>query len=188
MLHYCAGGTSPYDFGFNHEGFVTGGLAYLEAALAKLKARGIHVLVDMHALPGGSSSCQESEAQEGRSCPSSPFQHRITCFSTPHYLQSYSGWQVNQPLFWTGTPPPSNATAINAACGGAGPYYSSRGASKTWLEVGRAVAWKDLLNNPSVRIMQVGEDMIAALGAWVVALQGNASLSDVVVGLEVRTQ
>ena len=81
-------------------------------------------------------------------------------------LQSYAGWQVNQPLFWTGTPPATNATPIDAACGGAGPYYSTRGAAKTWL--------------------QVGEDMIAALGAWVVGLQANASLADVVVGLEVR--
>ena len=52
------GGSSPYEFGFNHEGFVTGGLGYLEAALAKLKRRGIRALIDMHALPGGSSSCQ----------------------------------------------------------------------------------------------------------------------------------
>jgi hypothetical protein len=83
-------------------------------------------------------------------------------------LQSYSGWQVNQPLFWTGTPPASNSTSIDAACGGAGPYFTSRGSDKTW--------------------MQVGEDMIHSLGAWIVGLQANASLADVVVGFEVANE
>lgn len=128
-----------YAYGFNHEGFVTGGLNDLEAMLAKLKARGIKALIDVHALPGGSSSCQ-----------------------------SYAGWQVNAPLFWTSSPPASNATPVPAACGGAGPYRSSRGDARLW--------------------MAVGEDAILALGAWVVSLQSDASLSDTVVGLEVANE
>lgn len=52
----AVGATSPYEYGFNHEGFVTGGLNYLEAALAKLKTRNIHALIDMHALPGEDSA------------------------------------------------------------------------------------------------------------------------------------
>lgn len=163
----AAGGSSPYDFGFNHEGFATGGLGYLEATLAKLKARGIRALVDMHALPGGSSSCQARRPggqRGGGMVGPSRMRSLIAPLPAPP-LQSYAGWQVNQPLFWTGTPPATNATPIDAACGGAGPYYSSRGSAQTWL--------------------QVGEDMVAALGAWVVSLQANASLADVVVGLEV---
>ena len=126
------------DYGFNHEGFVTGGINVLEATLAKLKARGIKALVDLHALPGGASSCA-----------------------------SYAGWQVNQPLFWRGTPPAGTAP-VAGACGGAGPYTTSRGAAKSW--------------------MAVGEDAIAALGRWVVGLQANASLADTVVGLEVANE
>ena len=100
---------SIYDFGLNHEGFVTGGINALEAMLAKLKARGIKALIDLHALPGGASSCQ-----------------------------SYAGWQVNQPLFGTGTPPSTHATPVAGACGGAGPYNTSRGAAMTWMAVGEA--------------------------------------------------
>ena len=125
-----------YDFGFNHEGFVTGGLNYLEVMLAKLKSRGIHVLIDLHALPGGSSSCQ-----------------------------SYAGWQVNQPLFWNDSPPPSNSTTISSACNGAGPYRSSRGNAKTW--------------------MQVGEDALLAIATWIKGLETDPSMSGTVVGLEV---
>ena len=128
-----------YDYGFNHEGFVTGGINALEALLAKLKARGIKALVDLHALPGGASSCQ-----------------------------SYAGWQVNQPLFWQGTPPPSNATPVAGACGGAGPYYTSRGAAATW--------------------MAVGEAALLALADWIVALEAKPALSGVVVGLEVANE
>ena len=127
-----------YTFGFNHEGFVTGGMAYLEAAIAKLKARGIKALVDVHALPGGGSQCQ-----------------------------SYAGWQVPYPLFWSGTPPPDNTTSVNG-CNGAGPYHTSRGSSRTWMEVGTAA--------------------ILALGDWVVGLEGNASMSGTVVGLEVANE
>ena len=132
------GAPSPkYAYGLTHEGFVTGGLNHLEAMLAKLKARGIRALVDMHALPGGSSSCQ-----------------------------SYSGWQVKEPGFWRGTPPPTNATPIASGCGGgAGPYYSSRGDAQSWSEVGRGA--------------------LLALGAWVAGLQADPRLSDTVVGVEV---
>ena len=101
-----------YDYGFNHEGFVTGGINALEALLAKLKARGIKALVDLHALPGGSSQCQ-----------------------------SYAGWQVEQPLFWQSSPPASNATPISG-CGGAGPYRTSRGNARTWMAVGEEALLK----------------------------------------------
>ena len=47
-----------YDFGFNDEGFVTGGLNYLEAMIAKLKQRNIRAIVDLHAVPGAGSNCQ----------------------------------------------------------------------------------------------------------------------------------
>jgi hypothetical protein len=93
------------------------------------------VLVDLHAMPGGSSQCQ-----------------------------SYAGWQVDSPLFWQATPPASNATPI-AGCGGAGPYRTTRGSARPW--------------------MAVGEDALAFLGGWVVALERNASTAGAVVGLEV---
>ena len=129
------GDGTMYSYGFNHEGFVTGGINELESMIAKFKARGLKALVDLHAMPGGSSQCQ-----------------------------SYAGWQVEQPLFWTGTPPASNATPISA-CGGAGSYRTTRGNARTW--------------------MAVGEESVLALGAWVVGLQANTSLSDTVVGVEV---
>ena len=128
-------GLTRYDYGFNHEGFVTGGINYLEAMLAKLKARGIRALVDLHAMPGGSSACQ-----------------------------SYAGWQVSSPLFWTSSPPASNTTRV-PACGDGGPYTTTRGAARTW--------------------MAIGEEAVLNLGDWIVSLQANASLSDTVVGLEV---
>jgi hypothetical protein len=132
--------TPKYAYGFTHEGLVTGGLNHLEAMLAALKARSLRVLLDLHAMPGGSSSCQ-----------------------------SYSGWQVSTPLFWQGSPPSDSATPIASGCGGgAGPYYSSRGSARTWR--------------------QVGQQALLDLGAWVVGLQANASLADVVVGLEVLNE
>ena len=134
-----AGPPGAYAFGFQHEGFATGGLNYLEELLAKLKTRGIKALVDLHALPGGASSCA-----------------------------GYAGWQVNQPLFWRGTPPASNATPVAGACGGAGPYRTTRGASKTW--------------------MAVGEEALLALGAGVVGLQAEPALADVVVALEAANE
>lgn len=96
-----------YSYGFNHEGFVTGGMNELEAALAKLAARGIKALIDLHAVPGGGSHCA-----------------------------SYSGWQVDdaQASFWQGRPPATNETAITSSCGG--PYRSSRGNASSWMEVG----------------------------------------------------
>ena len=129
------GDGTMYSYGFNHEGFVTGGMNALESALAKLKARGIRALVDLHALPGGSSQCQ-----------------------------SYAGWQVEQPLFWQSSPPASNATPISG-CGGAGPYRTTRGAARTW--------------------MQVGEDALLALAHWIVSLETRPELAGVVIGLEV---
>ena len=128
-----------YDFGFNHEGFVTGGVNALEALLAQCKARGIQALIDLHALPGGASSCQ-----------------------------SYSGWQVNQPHFWTGSPPATNTTPVAGACGGAGPYYTSRGDAATW--------------------MAAGETVLLAMADWIVGLETNAAMSGVVVGLEVANE
>jgi hypothetical protein len=101
-----SGPPSMYSFGFTHEGFATGGIRYLEATLAQLKARGIRALIDVHALPGGGSACQ-----------------------------SYAGWQVPAPLFWAGAPPASNATPL-AGCGGGGPYATSRGSARSWMAVG----------------------------------------------------
>ena len=126
---------TPYDTGFNHEGFATGGLKYLELTLAKLKARGIRALVDVHALPGGASSCQ-----------------------------SYAGWQVSQPLFWSGTPPASNSTPVTGSCGGAGPYYTTRGSGATWMAVGEAI--------------------LHDAAAWVANLEAEPTLAGSVVGLE----
>lgn len=104
------GARSFREYGFNHEGFVTGGINELEGVLRKLKARGIASLIDLHAVPGGGSKCA-----------------------------SYSGLSVPEPLFWTGTPPP-NASVPIAACNGAGPYYSSRGdaGGGTWMDAGLA--------------------------------------------------
>ena len=52
------GGSDPHEFGFQAEGFVTGGLNYLEAMLLRLKRRGLRAMIDLHALPGCASSCQ----------------------------------------------------------------------------------------------------------------------------------
>lgn len=60
------------DVGFQHEGYVTGGIVHLEALLAKLKVLGMRALIDVHAMPGGSSKCA-----------------------------SYAGMQVTDPNFWT---------------------------------------------------------------------------------------
>lgn len=123
-----------YSYGFNHEGFVTGGMNELEAALAKLAARGIKALIDLHAVPGGGSHCA-----------------------------SYSGWQISDaPLFWTGTPPATNATAITSSCGG--PYHTTRGNESTWMEA--------------------GEDALRALADWVAGLEAGP-LAGTVIGLEV---
>lgn len=68
-----AGGGTMRTLGFNHEGFVTGGVVFLEGMLAKLKQRSMHALIDLHAMPGGASKCQ-----------------------------SYAGMAVQQPYFWVG--------------------------------------------------------------------------------------
>eukprot|EP00662_Eupelagonemidae_sp_cell21_P048069 gene48069-36698_t len=52
------GGSSMRDYGFNHEGYATGGIAALEDMIARLKARGMRALIDLHALPAGASKCQ----------------------------------------------------------------------------------------------------------------------------------
>jgi aryl-phospho-beta-D-glucosidase BglC (GH1 family) len=64
-------GNSMYQFGFNPEGYVTGGLNYLETMLTKLKKRGIRAIVDLHAVPGAGSSCQSyAGVMEGQSSQS----------------------------------------------------------------------------------------------------------------------
>lgn len=129
-----------YTPGFSAEGFVTGGMAYLEAALAKLRARGIAALIDLHALPGGASRCA-----------------------------SYAGWQVSDPLFWTASPPPNGSVPVASACGGgAGPYYSTRGAAKNWTEVGRGV--------------------VRTLAAWAAATQSRPDLAGVVWGIQLANE
>lgn len=112
------GGPSYRQLGFQHEGFVTGGIVYLEQLLAQLKVRGMHALIDMHAMPGGASFCQ-----------------------------SYAGISTNQPGFWTGgwSSDGTNLTHL-PACPGAGPYTSSRPGSGRWMDVGlaavrRMAAW-----------------------------------------------
>jgi len=75
------------DTGFQHEGFATGGVVFVEQMLAKLKTRGISALIDLHAMPGGSSKCQ-----------------------------SYAGMAVTQPNFWVGSTP-GNGSAIAACPG-----------------------------------------------------------------------
>lgn len=44
-----------YDFGFNAEGFVTGGLNYLEKMIPAFKAWSIDLLIDLHAAPSGTT-------------------------------------------------------------------------------------------------------------------------------------
>lgn len=72
---------TPYDYGLNHEGFMTGALGHLENVVALCKKHNIRVMIDLHAVPGGGSHCQ-----------------------------SYSGWQVDvlNNSFWRGTPPANN--------------------------------------------------------------------------------
>ena len=74
-------GGTMYDYGFNYEGFATGGLNQLEAMLVKLKQRNIRAVIDLHAVPGAGSSCN-----------------------------SYAGVMESdvESSFWQGTPPSSN--------------------------------------------------------------------------------
>lgn len=79
-------GATMYDYGFNHEGFVTGGMNHLESMIRSLKSRGIKVIINLHAVPGAGSNCQ-----------------------------SYSGIQlsdVNQ-SFWYGSPPQNYSIPIS---------------------------------------------------------------------------
>jgi aryl-phospho-beta-D-glucosidase BglC (GH1 family) len=129
------GGKSNRELGFQHEGFVTGGILYLEDLLAKLKQRNMSALIDVHAMPGGASNCQ-----------------------------SYAGIQTPDPGFWTGSLSGSGQTKMSA-CGGAGPYTSTRPGSSSWMEVG------------------VGA--VTTLATWITNLEKNASLAGVVTGFEV---
>jgi hypothetical protein len=57
------GGSSPLEYGFSPEGFVTGGLNHLREMLIKLKKRGMKALVDLHAHP-----CNSACVSNGLSC------------------------------------------------------------------------------------------------------------------------
>ena len=57
------GGSSPFEYGFSHEGFVTGGLNHLRDMLRKLRARHITAVLDMHSLP-----CGQACVSNGLSC------------------------------------------------------------------------------------------------------------------------
>ena len=57
------GGTTPYELGFQAEGFVTGGLRWLEEMLPKLRARQMVALIDLHALP-----CNSACVSDGLDC------------------------------------------------------------------------------------------------------------------------
>jgi len=75
--------SSMYDYGFQQECFVTGGINYLDALLQKLPSFGMRAVIDMHAMPGCSSKCQ-----------------------------GYAGISCSYPTFWTeksGTPIPGCA-------------------------------------------------------------------------------
>jgi hypothetical protein len=61
------GGTTMYDIGFQQEGFVTGGIQYLENVLEKLHGLNINVMIDLHAVAGCSTVCQ---SYAGVSCSS----------------------------------------------------------------------------------------------------------------------
>jgi len=96
-----------YDYGFNAEGFATGGINYLEGMIADLKKRGIQVIIDLHAPPGGGSSCQ-----------------------------SYSGVIQNDENlgFWRGYPWVGSESPGSDCLGG--PYSTSRSSSTPWLTLG----------------------------------------------------
>lgn len=49
--------TDPYAFGQQSEGFITGGLTYLENLLALLWQHNMRVIIDLHAAGGGASKC-----------------------------------------------------------------------------------------------------------------------------------
>ena len=60
------GGASPYEYGFQEEGFATGGLNHLEGLLRALRRRGLRAVLDLHAAPGCASACQ---SYAGLACP-----------------------------------------------------------------------------------------------------------------------
>jgi hypothetical protein len=107
----------------------------VEALLAKLKLRGMSALIDVHAMPGGASNCQ-----------------------------SYAGISSPDPGFWTGRLAGGGKTTLSA-CGGAGPYSSTRPGTATWMAVGVAA--------------------VTEIATWITRLEQNASLAGVVSGLEV---
>ena len=72
------GSSDPYEFGFQAEGFVTGGLNYLEAMLLRLKRRGLRAMIDLHALPGCASAC---EAYAGVMCRTPTFWRARPCLA-----------------------------------------------------------------------------------------------------------
>ena len=51
------GGGSMRDYGFQTEGFATGGINALEALLPKLSGRNMSLMLDLHALPGCDARC-----------------------------------------------------------------------------------------------------------------------------------
>ena len=69
-------GSSPFEYGFQQEGFATGALNHLEWLLGALQRRGMRAVIDLHAAPGCASACQ-----------------------------SYAGVDCDAPDFWYGAPP-----------------------------------------------------------------------------------
>ena len=75
------GGSSYLEYGFSPEGFVTGGLNYLQALLPKLAKRNIVALIDVHALP-----CNSACVSDGIDCanplaftPGAPVANILRC-------------------------------------------------------------------------------------------------------------
>ena len=56
-------GSSPLEYGFSPEGFVTGGLNHLKTMLGKLHARGMVAMIDIHSLP-----CNSACVSDGLNC------------------------------------------------------------------------------------------------------------------------
>mmetsp|Transcript_22038 Transcript_22038/g.47472 ORF Transcript_22038/g.47472 Transcript_22038/m.47472 type:complete len:566 (-) Transcript_22038:346-2043(-) len=63
IMDVPVGGSSPLEYGFSPEGFVTGGLNHLGDMLKRLKARGMDVLLDIHAMP-----CNSACVSNGLNC------------------------------------------------------------------------------------------------------------------------
>ena len=73
LLDAPVGGSSPLEFGFQEEGFATGGLNELQRMLPRLRARGMRAMIDLHSVGGCATACN-----------------------------SYAGVSCAQPLFWSG--------------------------------------------------------------------------------------